>query len=279
MTDELEPLSPRLAQLLQKEQQAQSAIPHRAEERLLTMLRAASVPVPTDGAGDASPAAPAPAELSAPLSASQAVWPVSKSLLVALATGVVGFGSGLTVAPLLREPVPVVAPPAPAPVIEPAEPAAPDASTAAPEAPPSEPPASDALPAKPSKRVPRAPVAPAMPAPEPSPASPAAPEPERKVEEARNDAPDVQHASERQLIDAARVALGRGRSHDALVFLMGHERRFAAGSFVEEREFLVVQALLAQGRGPQARARGKAFLARFPNSTHAPRVRETIAGP
>jgi hypothetical protein len=126
-----------------------------------------------------------------------------------------------------------------------------------------------AAPARPTKHV--RPVIPAPP--EPGEVAPAPAEP------VPAGAPDVQHASERQLIDAARVALNRGRSHDALVFLMGHERRFPEGSFVEERELLVIEALVAQNRVAQASRRGKAFLARFPRSTHAPRVRSLIGGP
>jgi hypothetical protein len=45
-----------------------------------------------------------------------------------------------------------------------------------------------------------------------------------------------------------------------------HQRRFASGALVEEREALAVRALLAGGRRAEAERRAAAFRARFPKS-------------
>ena len=273
MTDELEPLSPKLRELLRKEREEAVPVPRAAEDRLLTMLRAAS-PLPS------APQLPEAGQVSAPQAAS--AWLAPKALIVASATGVLGFVGGLVVSPSLQPdaPVPQISAPEesrPEPSAEPS-----DAAALAPEA-------GTAL--IPDRQIPtpttppKTPKRTAKPAPEPTvePAPAVVPSvPAEKLESSSasdSAAPDVQHASERQLIDAARVALGRGRSHDALVFLMGHERRFPEGSFVEERELLVIEALIAQGKSAPARARGQAFLAKFPRSTHAPRVRALLATP
>jgi hypothetical protein len=75
-------------------------------------------------------------------------------------------------------------------------------------------------------------------------------------------------AEERALIDRARAALRRGEPHEALVALMSHERRFVDGELTEERERLIIEALVVEGRGDQARARIDAYLARRPHGIH-----------
>ena len=292
MTDELKPLSPRLAELLRKESEAALPVRAGAEERLLGMLRiAGNLPTPGGGEGgegsgggsdggasdggpsDAgSPGAPGGAQgaggaASAAMPKAAATWLAPKTLLLATATGALGFAGGLAVSPSPQPPVPSVSVSAPAesePMGEQKSDAgsAHDAGASAAARPDA---GMAAARPRPAKRV--RPEEPRQVAPEPPPAPSSA------------EAPDVQHASERQLIDAARVALNRGRSHDALVFLMGHERRFPEGSFEEERELLIIEALVAQNRAGPATQRGKAFLSKFPRSTHAPRVRALIAAP
>ncbi len=75
-------------------------------------------------------------------------------------------------------------------------------------------------------------------------------------------------AEERALIDRARAALHRGEAHEALVALMSHERRFVDGELTEERERLIIEALVVEGRRDQARARIDAYLARQPHGIH-----------
>jgi hypothetical protein len=77
--------------------------------------------------------------------------------------------------------------------------------------------------------------------------------------------------------------LKRAKSHArsapqrALALLAEHERRFARGTLVEEREVIAVEALLAAGERAQAERRAAAFLERFPDSAHARRVRALLA--
>jgi hypothetical protein len=279
VSDELSPLPPKLRELLQKEREESIPVPRAAEERLLTMLRAASPVAPPPSHGDAAKDLADAGK--APTGHGSSAWLAPKSLILATATGVLGFVGGLTVspAPVPRGPESQEVSPRehePLPSSEPdAAAERPDAGTQA-VSPPV--PAQTRPPEKPQKRLPK-------PAPEPEAEAPGEPppsvpeEPRERASEPSAEAPDVQHASERQLIDAARVALGRGRSHDALVFLMGHERRFSDGMFAEERELLVIEALIAQNRVAQARERGKAFLAKYPRSAHAPRVRTLIGTP
>jgi len=89
-----------------------------------------------------------------------------------------------------------------------------------------------------------------------------------------NPPPNAQ--DERQLIDGARVALRRGRAHDALVFLMSHERQFPAGDLTEERERLAIEALLAQGRRALAEQRAQRFHRRYPRSGYWSQIEQLL---
>lgn len=73
-------------------------------------------------------------------------------------------------------------------------------------------------------------------------------------------------ADENALITRAQSALARGRAGEALEALSEHQRRFAGGQFVEEREAMSIQALVRLGRMDAARARAERFRARFPAS-------------
>jgi hypothetical protein len=83
---------------------------------------------------------------------------------------------------------------------------------------------------------------------------------------------DVSLAMERDLIDRARMALARGDGDAALDALERHATDFQGGRLVEEREALMVQALVQTGRIDAARARAARFRARFPNSVLLPAV-------
>ena len=87
------------------------------------------------------------------------------------------------------------------------------------------------------------------------PQSASAAEPERDTELAR----------ERALIETARTAVAR-KQRDAIDVLLRHEQQFPRGRLAEERESLLVQALLQSGRLEEARSRGARFRARWPHS-------------
>jgi hypothetical protein len=55
-----------------------------------------------------------------------------------------------------------------------------------------------------------------------------------------------------------------------------HARAYPAGAFVEEREAIAIEALIASGHALEGRARGRAFLERHKGSAYAPRVTNLI---
>jgi hypothetical protein len=81
---------------------------------------------------------------------------------------------------------------------------------------------------------------------------------------------DLDH--ERDLLEAARTALGRGDAAGALRQLGLHVVRYPAGRLVEEREALRVEALAAAGDRERARAAALEFRRRFPASLFGPAV-------
>ena len=89
---------------------------------------------------------------------------------------------------------------------------------------------------------------------------------------------DVDLASERALIDRARMALARGQSSAALDAVDAHAKSYPRGRLVEEREALAIQALAQAGRTADARARADKFRATYPNSVFAGAV-DSIAPP
>lgn len=82
-------------------------------------------------------------------------------------------------------------------------------------------------------------------------------------------------AEESALLSEARTSLRNGEFERALATLLRHERTFARGALVEEREALRVDALI-QRHDPAARAHFTAFAERFPQSAHLPRLRTLI---
>lgn len=76
---------------------------------------------------------------------------------------------------------------------------------------------------------------------------------------------DTELARERALIETARTALSRKQA-DAIDVLLRHAQQFPSGRLAEERESLLVQALIQAGRLEDARSRAVRFRARWPRS-------------
>ncbi|WP_437995284.1 hypothetical protein WMF26_28685 [Sorangium sp. So ce185] len=78
----------------------------------------------------------------------------------------------------------------------------------------------------------------------------------------------------------AEVRAALARSPEApLTLLDEHRAEFPDGRLAAERELVAIDALLRSGRAGGARARAEAFLAQFPSSPHAGRVRRLIDAP
>ncbi len=76
------------------------------------------------------------------------------------------------------------------------------------------------------------------------------------------------------LVDDADTALRSGKPERALAIVREIEQRCSGGVLVQERERIAIEALAKAGRVDQARARARAFEARFPTSPHLRRVRQ-----
>jgi hypothetical protein len=63
----------------------------------------------------------------------------------------------------------------------------------------------------------------------------------------------------------------------ALAVLEEHERRFAHGMLVEEREILRIDAERALARVASAAERARAFVTRFPRSPQVPRLQAWLS--
>ena len=84
---------------------------------------------------------------------------------------------------------------------------------------------------------------------------------------------------EREIIDAARAALSRGRPADALLATARHAERWPRGHLAEEREVIAIQALAASGRRAEADRRAGAFKRAFPSSMLIPAVDQALSTP
>lgn len=89
-------------------------------------------------------------------------------------------------------------------------------------------------------------------------------------------APQASSCDEVMLLDVADTQLRSGNAEGALSALRDLEQRCAGGAFIQERERIAIQALAKLGRLDEARARARAFEARFPNSPHLRRVRQVV---
>jgi hypothetical protein len=110
-------------------------------------------------------------------------------------------------------------------------------------------------------------------------------EPSRLVAEASRErgttpglrnARDLRLGAERKLIEMARSALARGHTERALAALRSHARSYPRGQLAEERESLMVQALVAWGEPGRARERAARFHRRYPHSLFGPVVDEAL---
>jgi hypothetical protein len=82
---------------------------------------------------------------------------------------------------------------------------------------------------------------------------------------------------ESRLVGAAREALRAGDSRAALALLAEARARFPAGVLGQERAALGVEASMQSGARAEAVESARRFLAAFPNSPHAARVRALVA--
>jgi hypothetical protein len=82
--------------------------------------------------------------------------------------------------------------------------------------------------------------------------------------------------AEAEVLERGRQSLDNGDADDALVAVATHEKRWRSGVLTPEREALAISALAARGDTGQAEERATRFLARFPHSTLAPRVRALV---
>lgn len=78
-------------------------------------------------------------------------------------------------------------------------------------------------------------------------------------------------------IDRARAALAAGDAREAVAQTHEYEARFPHGSLLQEATVLRVEALLRLGEPSRAREVGDRFLAAYPTSPHAARVRQMLS--
>jgi outer membrane protein assembly factor BamD (BamD/ComL family) len=90
---------------------------------------------------------------------------------------------------------------------------------------------------------------------------------------AKAPSPATRLREEATLIKDARQALRQGNAARALKVLAEHRRVFPAGVLEQERERLIIEALLKDGRAADASARAAVFLRKYPDSPHASEVR------
>ncbi len=84
---------------------------------------------------------------------------------------------------------------------------------------------------------------------------------------------------ELELLRAAHAALRGGRAAEALALSRKHAAAFPRGALSQEREVIAIEALSRLGQRGGANTRGRRFIAAFPNSSHARRVRAILGMP
>jgi hypothetical protein len=131
-----------------------------------------------------------------------------------------------------------------------------------------QPPARAPLPAAEPTILPAAPGAGRLPAAEPKAAGR---DPESELRER-----DRKLGAERTLLEQARTALVRAKGETALRALERHAREFPRGELEEERESLLVQALVEVERYDEARDFATRFHRQFPRSIFGPMVEEAL---
>jgi hypothetical protein len=90
--------------------------------------------------------------------------------------------------------------------------------------------------------------------------------------------PATRLREETTFIRDARLALRAGDAPRALRVLDECRRLFPAGALQQERERLVIEALVKDGRAAEASARATHFLRRYPDSPHADEIRSLGLG-
>lgn len=103
----------------------------------------------------------------------------------------------------------------------------------------------------------------------PSPTTPAPPAPPPQIDARRL-------AAEVAVLDRARAALRRGDTAAALTALEAHRRAFADGALVAEADAVRIEALVQAGQRAAAAEHARMFLARYPGSPLARRVRSLV---
>jgi hypothetical protein len=88
-------------------------------------------------------------------------------------------------------------------------------------------------------------------------------------------APEDKLAAEMDLLARLR-AVGDGDPARALAIAAEGDQRFPGGVFTQEREAISIGALVRLGRTGEARARASSFLAAYPRSSFAERIKRTI---
>jgi outer membrane protein assembly factor BamD (BamD/ComL family) len=83
-------------------------------------------------------------------------------------------------------------------------------------------------------------------------------------------------AAERRLLELARSALVKGDHDAALASLRRHARGFAEGQLAEERDALLIRALVGKGQYAQARERASRFHRQHPRSLFAGVVEQAM---
>jgi RNA polymerase sigma-70 factor (ECF subfamily) len=83
---------------------------------------------------------------------------------------------------------------------------------------------------------------------------------------------------ERELLDVARAALGRGHAADAIAAAERHARQWPSGYLVEEREAVWIEALAEAGRRGEAEQKATTFRKLFPRSMLLPAVEAAVGG-
>ncbi len=123
--------------------------------------------------------------------------------------------------------------------------------------------------------APIAAVAPAADETNPAPVESAVPRSNSKVERFEPKPADSSAALRAELsaLDAARAMIASGNPNGGLAALDAYHRQNPRGRLKLEAEVLYIDALASSGRTDAASKRAKAFLAKYPNSVLASRVR------
>jgi hypothetical protein len=116
------------------------------------------------------------------------------------------------------------------------------------------------------------------PTPEPvaGPSRPVATPANRVRETEPSDTRDRGLGAERKLVEMARSALARGYTDRALSALRSHARSHPHGQLAEERDSLMVQALVAKGEFTRAREQATRFHQQHPGSLFGPVVEQAV---